>query len=562
VQPKWSKSEGSTSKRIRLGKAWRFSKIPYEELVFRSFMQSRGTGSYQPVISFGNSKNQMDARERMIRRMIKSAKWNKLAVATVVAFASGIPLISYALRPEDGILLAGSSLSLMMLFGYCILYGIQILPGLISSDFFVILEALPLSVNDVSIIATLSLIRTMDYILIAGIATPTVLILILTHSVLGATIEFIATSVDLIFAIAAALYLSRFFYRNLSGGVRTRIESVLRLGFVLGWGLLIMGLGFFYNYVNYVSPFIEAALTGKSSVMPFALLAIHPFSFSFVLASSIFSTSPQLLMVSIFSVCAYTLLAIYALKWSLSVTPEIDDSRFSKIKRQHSKDFRFNILHPVLAYAVKDFRIVYRNPSTAFLIAAPIFETVVVILPLISAHVLGTLPTLLGTFIGGLFSSFTTVGLLNAEGAGFDYTRTLPIPLKATIWAKALAATITFLPVPLIFAIISYFKPMTHNLLYIIPLISIPSVASASMAEISVFLAMAGAGRMIAFNPSSGMIQFSLAMLVGAALVGIPLMALGIIQLMLHDMPLSINLLAILSSGEFLIMFELSSRRN
>jgi len=111
----------------------------------------------------------------MIRRMIKSAKWNKLAVATVVAFASGIPLISYALRPEDGILLAGSSLSLMMLFGYCILYGIQILPGLISSDFFVILEALPLSVNDVSIIATLSLIRTMDYILIAGIATPTVL---------------------------------------------------------------------------------------------------------------------------------------------------------------------------------------------------------------------------------------------------------------------------------------------------------------------------------------------------------------------------------------------------
>ncbi|MDG6933716.1 MAG: hypothetical protein JRN68_03365 [Nitrososphaerota archaeon] len=525
-------------------------------------MQSRGAGGFNPVFTFGDQSKAIQNRERTIRRIIQSARWNKLAVALVVAFASTVPMIGYAINPSEGGLLAADSLGLLMLFGYCILYGIQVLPGLVSAESVASLETLPLSVQDTSLISTFSFVRTMDYILIAGIVTPTILIGILTHSVLGTITELLATSVNMIFAIAISLYLAGMFYRNLSGGIHSKMESVLRLGFVLMWGLLIMGLGFFFNYVSYVAPLINTSLQDGSIAVLMVLSTLHPFSFSFMLMSSIYHQPTFFLLVSLVSICIYSVLALFAIRWSISVTATIGSYKFTAIKRHLINNYNLHTFRPMFAYALKDFRIAYRNPSTAFLVAAPVFETVVVILPLVSANVVGTLPTLIGTFIGGLFSSFTTVGLLNAEGAGFEYTKTLPIPLKTTIHAKAMTATVTFLPIPFVFAILSYLKPLTHELLYLVPIFSVFSVASASMAEITVFLAMAGAGRMVAFNASSGMLQFFLAMVVGAVIVGAPLIAFGMVELLFGNLSLSLISSGLISILEFAVMNTLISRRS
>jgi hypothetical protein len=546
---------------MKFGEAWKLSGIPYKELVFRSYMQTRGGGGFLNALVLGDPTRQAQARERAIRQVLRASRWNKLAISLVVGVASGISFLQYALHPDPASLLGASSLSLLMLLGYSVLYEIQILPGLIGADSLEALRVLPISVTDLSKISIFAFVRTIDYIIVAGILVPSVLIALLTHSFIATLLQATASTVNMVFASALSLILARLFYKNLSKGGRSKTGTVLRLAFIMMWGLLVLSLGFFYNFLNYLSPVMAAALQSGNTFILALLAVLHPFSFSFAITASVFGGLPDFYMISLAASAAYIILAAASGRWALGTTANIAYGRFVSVSRDTVKDLELRIRPPLIAYALKDFRVASRNPNTAFLVAAPVLETVIIVLPLISANIVGTLPTMIGTFVGGMFASFTTLGLLNAEGTGFEYTKTLPVRVSTTIRAKAFTATLTYLPVPFVFFLLSFFKPLTHNLLYTLPMVGILAVSTASLAEVTIFLAASGSGRVVAFNASSGMLYFFLALAVAALLVGLPLAVFGILRITMGVIEVPILLSGVAVVAEFLLLMKITSRR-
>ncbi len=107
---------------------------------------------------------------------------------------------------------------------------------------------------------------------------------------------------------------------------------------------------------------------------------------------------------------------------------------------------------------------------------------------------------LVATAIGGIFALFMPLALLNAEGRGLDYTKTLPRDAKRIITSKTLISTATFVPVPLILLGMAFIKQLTSPLAIFIPFIIILAIASASIFEIKLFLSSAAKGKIRALT--------------------------------------------------------------
>src|SRR5579885_2868023 len=199
----WDSSHESRRmrKEMKFTEAWKLSQIPYQELVFKSF---------------------------------------------IIAVASFISFIQSEYQYTTLSILIGSSLSLLMIFGYTLLYEIQFLPSMLDEQPTEVLYSLPIYNSDISYILTLAFIRAMDFIIIVDIAVPSLLVLILTHSLLASFIEMIGTITSIALATGLAIYLSKIFYKITSQEKKSKAESIVRLTFTIVWGALVMSLGLLY----------------------------------------------------------------------------------------------------------------------------------------------------------------------------------------------------------------------------------------------------------------------------------------------------------------------------
>jgi len=90
------------------------------------------------------------------------------------------------------------------------------------------------------------------------------------------------------------------------------------------------------------------------------------------------------------------------------------------------------------------------------------------------------------------------LALLNAEGPGLEYAKTLPVNANRIIASKTLISTATYVPVPLTMLAMSFVKQMTTPLAILIPFLTILAIASASVFEIKLFLGSTTNGRIAA----------------------------------------------------------------
>ena len=100
--------------------------------------------------------------------------------------------------------------------------------------------------------------------------------------------------------------------------------------------------------------------------------------------------------------------------------------------------------------------------------------------------------------MGGLFVLLIPLALLNSEGTGLDYTKTLPLDINRIIISKTFISAMTYLPVPIILFVLSFFKPITSMLCVFIPTFVLLSIISASIFEIQLFLNYVTKGRISA----------------------------------------------------------------
>lgn len=537
----------SETNHMKLVNAWHLSKVPYEELVFRSFMQARGQSSFYSISSYGMTEDGQERKERELQRIIRSSRMNKITIAAVVAVASCFPLIQFGYDKLEASLFMGVSLSLLMLFGYMILYEMQILPTLLNREIMEMLYILPISQKQVSLITTLSFIRTFDYILLGGILAPTIYIFLSTNSLFVAAVECIGAITSVLIACSVSIFLTKMFYGNTSKGVSSRATGLIRFSFTLIWGLLVMSLGFFYNYATILAPAVDYIIKNETYLRVMAF--IFPFSFSTLITYG----KGMTLTYAITAITLYFILSIIATRWALSTISSLAYQKDKVMKTATISRPSLRLKQAIIAYIIKDLKIATRNPSTAFLLAAPVIETIIVLLPLVSQNMINVASVLTGTFIGGMFSSFTALSLLSSEGTGLDYTRALPITPNVVIKAKALTATAAYVPIPIVFIILNYYKPLSDNSIYFVPLIATLAILTANLAEISTFI-KSGHGTIIAFNLSSGLISFVYAFIVGGLLIGIPFTIYVTSKIILHSHSISLMFLFIASLAEFLII--------
>ena len=263
-------------------------------------------------------------------------------------------------------ILIGSSLSLLMIFGYTLLYEIQFLPSMLDEQPSEVLYSLPISSSDISYILTLAFIRAMDFIIITDIAAPSLLILIFTHSLLASLIEMIGAIVSAALATGLAMYLSRIFYHIINQEKRSRSSSIFRLVFTIMWGVLVMSLALLYNYNTYLTPVLEKIITEGNKLSILIPCSIPSFSYSFLISSTLGDKLASYAAIG-FSVL-YVGLSVWIILWSLRTVASINNIYYVK-NRETTTDLKLVLRSQTIGYSLKDFRIASSNPTTAFLIA-------------------------------------------------------------------------------------------------------------------------------------------------------------------------------------------------
>jgi predicted permease len=503
---------------MKLAEAWRLSRIPYKEIVYQSIAEEKGRMWWGAFGRNRAGKEDQDDLE-LTKRALRIAKFDKLLVAIFNVVVAVSPFAPSLLGATVFSLTSSISLSLAVTFGFMMLYAIQTLSSFVSAESSALLSTLPISQDDFSLITLFSFIRSVDYMVVASILSQVALTAYLTWSLTATLIMLAASTINAIFAVTIALWFSKTFQTNLLHGGRSKTNTILRLVFISMWGLLLIGVGFLLSIPWYIVPNLENTLLSSGPILNLILSLVYPFSTAIIIGATVlsnvaFTTTLQ----ASAAMVAYTLLAILAGKWSLGTVKRISQGLGVKIARETAKDFSVKTQNPLLGYVLKDLKVASRNPATAFFFTLPVIETIIITLLISSFETLRTAAVLVATFMGATFALLIPLALLNAEGKGLEYTKTLPISSRKIIVSKALVSTATYIPVPLALVGLSLIKPPTSFSTILIPFLIIVAVASASVFEVKIFLSTVAKGKIAAvINDFEKMVVGALTILIPEA---------------------------------------------
>jgi hypothetical protein len=482
---------------LKLTKAWQLSRYPYNEVAYRSIEMSRGSNS-------SSLPQGQDAMKRY-ERTIGSAKISKVAFAVFGTIGAAFPFAEYIISPTPEALVSGISLSMAISLAYIVFFSLQILPSFSSGEAYFVLRTLPISERDFSLVSMLSFLRAFDYIAITTSVVQIGAVALLTRSLLATVMMAIGAGVNVVFAAGLALWFSGIFYKNVTRGGRSRKATVGRALFLVTWGVAAMSIGFLFNFISYILPYFSGAILGTIT-QPAGLVisAIHPFSTSLVITNIVYPllyesalpsrvvllvpryVPPILSYVATFSYFGVALLV--AKRTLRSVTDITHGAEIVRATRQIVEDYSLKLRRPLSAYIVKDLKLAAKNPSMAFFYASPLFEVVILALVTAQFPVMRVEAMFVATIIGCFFAIMFCSTLLNTEGAALEYTLSLPIRGRVIIDAKALMASLAYMPAPFALLAIGLSKHVTSGSNLLIPFVEILAVVAACIAEIGFFV--------------------------------------------------------------------------
>ncbi|MGA2199816.1 MAG: hypothetical protein ABSG45_07750 [Nitrososphaerales archaeon] len=478
--------------RTKIAETWRVSGVSYAELVYRPLLRSG-----YPLRHSGST--------RSVRGALRGATVNKMIFSLFTMGGAAFPFLLYRLGLESVSLKVAVSLSVLLVFGYVVLYSIQILPSFVSSGSFAPLAQLPLTARETTMVAALTLWRTMDYILVLSLATQFLTVAYFTGSALASLLVSLATLSGSLLGVAFALWLTSVFHRNLEGGSMAGLRGLFRpLLFVL-WGLGVMSAVFLFSLVSFVAPPLNDLLAHPNSALGLAASLVFPFSSGLLVASVVGESVSRVSLVAASAGLAIAVVGAVAAAFGASriinavVLPGSRGAAGS-----HPVDYAFSLRSPLSAYILKDIRVASRNPATGFLFALPVFEIVAVVVPLTATPVVRMSALLVGTQVGGGFALFIAFLLVTVEDLGVERRTALPLRESIRTLSKVLIPTATYVPVPIALAAILATKPSTFGGGAVIPFAALGSVFAACVVEVVVLRALTEHGRGAAVRFAAG----------------------------------------------------------
>jgi predicted permease len=479
-----------------LAEAWRVSRVSYTELVYR------------PLLRHGSATKD-SASSRSVKNALRGATLNKLIFSVFTMGGAVFPFLFRTLQPASALSLDGTvslsasislsvavSLSILLVFGYIVLYSIQVLPTFVSSGSFAPLAQLPISSRDRSLIATLTLWRSLDYILVLSIVTQLGTVAFFTDSAVATLIVLLVSVPSSVLAVATALWLTSVFQSKLEGGRMGGLRGLFGPLLYVVWGLGVMSAVFLFSLVSFLSPALNALLAHPASPAGIAASLAFPFSAGLLVASLSGEVVGQLSLVLASAGVAIAVIgSAAALLGASRLIDGIVLPRGLGGGGPRTADYSFSIRGPLLAYMLKDVRVASRNPATGFLFALPVFEVVFVVVQLTVSHTIRMSALLVGTQVGGGFALFIAFLLVTVEDLGVERRSALPLRETVRTLSKVLISTAMYIPVPIALAVVLLTRPSTFGGSLIIPFASLLSLFTACIVEVVVLNALTDRGR-------------------------------------------------------------------
>ncbi|HTY76150.1 MAG TPA: hypothetical protein VMD05_11390 [Candidatus Nanoarchaeia archaeon] len=471
---------------MKILEAWRISRIPYQEVVYQSLAEEKGRMWWG---AFGRSHPDRDTQDdsELSKRALRIARFDKAFVTIFSIVVSIIPFVALFLKVTGFGLASSVSLSLAVTFGLMTLYAIQTLSSFVGAKPSALLSVLPIANDDFSLVTLFSFVRSVDYIVVGSLVSQVLVVGYLTGSIFAALFMFVASVLNSVFAVSIALWFSKVFQKNLSRGGRSKTNALMRLVFILMWGLLLAGVGFLFSIPWYIVPTVEKALVGTIG-LNLLLGLLYPFSTGVVIVEVVHSNvALAMVILSSASLVCYIALGVFVVKWSLGTVKSIAEGSGLKVTRVESTDYSIKTRSPLTAYILKDLKVASKNPATAFFFAMPVLETAIITLFISNYAYLRVSLMLLASLMGAVFALFLPIALLTVEGKGLEYTKTLPISSGRIIVSKAIVSSGAYAFVPLILVALAFVKPLTVFSSILIPFLILFGVFSASVLELKLF---------------------------------------------------------------------------
>ena len=536
---------------MKAADAWRLSAIPYSEMAFRSILQNSSNMWWG---SFGRGSSEASGRDDLVKRALRIARFDKLVITAFVIVAASAPFLPQVLGASYGIS-ASVTLSLAVSFALIVLYGVQTLSSFVTSGPSPVLSTLPLVREDVSLVNLFSFVRTSDYLVVGSVVCQVFFVSLVTGSALPGLFMLFAGAVNSVMGVGAALWLSSVFYRSILGSKRGKRGGVLRLALLLAWGVVVLGIGVLFAGAGYMIPLVQGVLASPGALTGSILSLVYPFSLGISVGSIAQGLAATLVArLALGATVTYLLIAVVVSRWSMSSIASFPEGASGTQGTDRARDTSVPLHEPVTAYALKDLRATSANLTSAFLLALPAFETLVILLIRAFLPTLGASTILVAMTLGGMVSLILPLVLVSTEGTGFDFAKTMPLRMRTIVFSKALIATAVFLPAAAVVYVESLLKPLASPFSVVIPLASILAVAAASTLEVRLFLGFAPRGR------AMFALQEFARMAAGAGIVLLPATIYAISYIFTFNHILATGAMVAVASAELLAVAEFVRR--
>lgn len=505
--------------------AWKIAgKIAFE-VQFRSAMSMSQGAATQTI-------------ERQIDKARSNTRFGKLTPSifiTMLAAIFGIVIFGtlsglFGTAPEYRWVSVAFTISTFSLLGFAFLvfWGIMVSTSFISTNAAAIGHYLPLSQSDTGKLALLAYIRLFDAQMFAIVIAFPIAYFFATFSVTGTLACLGAFLISVGLAITVMLLLALYFYTRVQFSGGSKLGSIIRILFIIMWAMAILGLSLSLQLLNFIIPLLESlAIT----VAPYWHLLYFAYPFSLgtfvVLATGIPNTPP--LWIDFGVVLIYGLLALFGVRWATRFLFRIGTGGIVQTASGIVRPASVKVSRLSVALFRKDIRIATRTPGQAIMFFLPILTMVPVFLQFIwnegYIHVYNVVIFVaIPTIMLGFFSIF----FLSVETRGMAYTMTLPLKTEKILRSKAQLITCMALAIPVFIIFISFFKPFTNSISFVIAISQIAVVYVSAYISLVLFTRIVGGGRLIGFEIGQHVTQMLIVGFLSVLLSIIPLGLFGL----------------------------------
>lgn len=437
--------------------------------------------------------------------------------------------------------------------------GIQVLPTLLASGIFPVLEPLPIDERTRRRVAALLYLRLFDLPIAAVVVTTPLLLALALGPAAGlAILPGVLSAVA--FSLALSLVTGLFFVRRIQGSRGGGGRALARWAYLMLW--LLPAFGMFGLLTAAPDFFTSLDHVVKGGATPLASVIWGIFPLSFAALPSIVRIGPGAYGLSALGVAAivaatlaYLAIGAWSAVWLYRSLRNLEFLPALAVRTPPARARTLRPQAPVLAVLTKDLRVASRTPGYAFLVLLPILDSIAlgfftyvdapgasVALALGLAAV--TTAALLATFFGPAFFAI--------EVLAHSYGRTLPLTARANVLAKTLLVTLIYLTsasIVLAFTAARIFDPALFGLFV---LAELPAVAAAALLEFGLLFWRARRRAIPITNLYAGAWTAVLVSIPGLVVAGAPLVA---------DRLWGLPAMALLAVGELAVLGPIALRR-